>query len=106
MTFSGDRFYLLTRLRNDDNLIILMQVVSDNRMGSDEKSNFGKYVKRAPDLVKGSVPEQSEDGLGAFNRVNNQLDYVRRRYSAEYKKGYAITQSLYVLFEVGIVKSL
>ena len=83
-----------------------MQVVSDNRMGSDEKSNFGKYVKRAPDLVKGSVPEQSEDGLGAFNRVNNQLDYVRRRYSAEYKKGYAITQSFYVLFEVGIVKSL
>ena len=83
-----------------------MQVVSDNRMGSDEKSNFGKYVKRAPVLVKGSVPEQSEDGLGAFNRVNNQLDYVRRRYSAEYKKGYAITQSLYVLFEVGIVKSL
>lgn len=83
-----------------------MQVVSDNRMGSDEKSNFGKYVKRAPDLVKGSVPEQSEDGLGAFNRVNNQLDYVRRRYSAEYKKGYAIMQSLYVLFEVGIVKSL
>jgi len=83
-----------------------MQVVSDNRMGSDEKSNFGKYVKRAPDLVKGSVPEQSEDGLGAFNRVNNQLDYVRRRYSAEYKKEYAITQSLFVLFEVGIVKSL
>ena len=56
--------------------------------------------------MKGSVSEQSEDGLGAFNRVNNQLDYVRRRYSAEYKKGYAITQSLYVLFEVGIVKSL
>jgi anthranilate/para-aminobenzoate synthase component II len=53
-------------------------------MGSDEKSNFGKYVKRAPDLVKGSVSEQSEDGLGAYNRVNNQLDYVRRRYSAEY----------------------
>lgn len=83
-----------------------MQVLSDNRMGSDEKSNFEKYVKRAPDLVKGSVPEQSEDGLGAFNRVNNQLDYVRRRYSAEYKKRNAITQSLYVLFEVGIVKSL
>lgn len=63
-----------------------MQVLSNNSMGSDEKSNFGKYVKRAPDLVKGSVPEQSEDGLGAFNRVNNQLDYVRRRYSAEYKR--------------------
>lgn len=53
-------------------------------MGNDKKSNFGKYIKRAPDLVKGSVPKQSEDGLGAFNRVNNQLDYVRRRYSAEY----------------------
>lgn len=86
MVFSSDRFYLLTRLRNDDNLIILMQVLSDNRMGSDEKSNFGKYIKRAPDLVKGGVSEQSEDGLGAFNRVNNQLDYVRRRYSAEYKR--------------------
>lgn len=55
-------------------------------MGNDGKSNFGKYVKRAPALVKGSVPEQSEDGLGAFNRVNNQLDYVRRRYSAKYMR--------------------
>ena len=55
-------------------------------MGNDKKSNFGKYVKRAPVLVKGSVSEQSEDGLGAFNRVNNQPDYVRRRYSAEYIK--------------------
>ena len=55
-------------------------------MGNDKKSNFGKYEKRAPVLVKGSVSEQSEDGLGAFNRVNNQPDYVRRRYSAEYIK--------------------
>jgi len=55
-------------------------------MGNDKESNFGKYVKRASVLVKGSVSEQGEDGLGASNRVNNQLDYVSRRYSAKYTK--------------------
>lgn len=55
-------------------------------MGNDKKSNFGKYIKRASVLVKGSVSKQSEDGLGAYNRVNNQLDYVRRRYSAKYMR--------------------
>lgn len=55
-------------------------------MGNDKKSNFGKYIKRAPGSVKGSVSDQSEDGLGAYNRVNNQPGYVRRRYSAKYTK--------------------
>lgn len=43
-------------------------------------------TEESPVLVKGSVFEQSEDGLGAFNRVNNQPDYVMQRYSAEYIK--------------------
>lgn len=65
----------------------------------EEKSSFGRYLQRASELVRGSISKQSEDGLGAFSQANNKLDYVRRRYTAEYK-GNCLQQYFLVLLEI------